>query len=63
MGRTHEITRKIETMNQNGDWDKQIGYFYRRLMQRYTGTPVFTEPVFTFKNGEFQVTYEEWTPQ
>lgn len=63
VGRTDEITRMIKTMNQDGDWDKRFGDFYRRLMQRYTGTPVFSEPVFTFRNGEFQVTYEEWTPR
>ena len=58
-GSTDEITQMIEKMNQDGTWDKQIGDAYRNLMKEYTGTPVFQEPVFVFRNGEFHVTYEK----
>lgn len=58
-GKTAEITEFIEDMDKNGDWSKQIGDAYRNLMNDYTGTPVFSEPVFVLKNGKFQVTYEE----
>lgn len=58
-GKTDEITQMIEEMNRNATWDKQIGDAYRALMKEYTGTPVFTEPVFVFRDGEFHVTYEK----
>lgn len=58
-GQTAEITKLIEDMDKNGDWSKQIGDAYRNLMNDYTGTPIFSEPVFVLKSGKFQVTYEE----
>lgn len=49
VGKTDEITRIVA--------DSDIKHALNNIQKSYTGTPVFTEPVFTFENGKFNVLY------
>lgn len=57
VGKTDEVTKLIEKMDEN--MRRATGSSYAKLRNEYTGTPEFSEPVFVFKNGKFQLTYEK----
>lgn len=58
VGKTDEVTKLIEKMDEN--MRQATGLSYAKLRNEYTGTPEFSEPVFVFKNGKFQLTYEKY---
>lgn len=55
-GKTAEVTQKIEEAGI--DFMKNKGFAYLSLTKKYTGTPEFEGPVFTFENGTFRTTYQ-----
>ena len=55
-GKTDEITKLIEKMDI--EELKEISHAFANIQDRYMGTPEFFEPVFVFKDGKFQLTYE-----
>lgn len=55
-GRTDEVTKLIEKLDENVK--NQIALDYMNARNEYRGTPEFSEPVFIFKDGKFQLTYE-----
>lgn len=57
VGKTDEVTKLIEKMDE--DMMRATGLAYERLRSKYTETPEFSEPVFVFKDGKFQLTYEK----
>ena len=57
VGKNDEVTKLIEKMDE--DMMRATGLAYANLRNEYTGTPEFSEPVFVFKNGKFQLTYEK----
>lgn len=57
VGKTDEVTKLIEKMDE--DMIRATGLAYERLRSKYTETPEFSEPVFVFKDGKFQLTYEK----
>lgn len=44
--------------NDEGDFMKKTGYAFINLTKRYTGTPKFTDPIFTYHDGKFQTSYQ-----
>lgn len=57
IGKTDEVTKLIEKMDENTR--QKTGLSYAELRKKYMGTPEFSEPVFVFKDGKFQLTYEK----
>lgn len=56
IGKTPEAQAVIDS--DEGEFMKKSGYAYINLLKRYTGTPEFSEPVFIYKDGKFQTTYQ-----
>jgi len=56
VGKTDKVTKLIEKMD--ADFMKETGLAYIKIKSEYTETPEFSEPVFVFKNGKFQLTYK-----
>ncbi len=54
VGKTEEITRIIERENKDWSFMKNIGFPYIDLMDRYKGTPEFSDALFTLKGGKFE---------
>ena len=55
-GRTDEVTKLIEKLDENKR--NQIALNYINARDYYKGTPEFSGPLFIFKDGKFQLTYE-----
>lgn len=54
-GKTEEVQEIIDGKQ---DFMKLTGYAYITIMREYTGTPEFSEAIFTYENGKFQTTYQ-----
>lgn len=55
IGATDEISEIIQ--NAGMDFMKKVGEAYKDICRRYQGTPEFTDPVFTLRQGKFEITY------
>lgn len=56
IGKTPEAQAVIDS--DEGEFMKKAGYAYISLLKKYTGTPEFSEPIFIYKDGKFQMTYQ-----
>lgn len=56
IGKTPEAQAVIDS--DEGEFMKKTGYAYISLLKKYTGTPEFCEPIFIYKDGKFQTTYQ-----
>lgn len=55
VGKTEEVSKIIDADRAN--FEKFMGDAYTRLVTKYTGTPVFTEPMFKFQDGKFSASF------
>lgn len=56
VGKTPEAQAVIDS--DEGEFMKKIGYAYINLISKHTGIPEFSEPIFIYKDGKFQTTYQ-----